>query len=251
MAAREVPPAAKDQAAAPSPAKQETKTALATAQTEATAALSDLVAPQGPAVAADAGPAFDLARIEDTGEAVIAGRAAPGATVELLRDGQPLDQAVADASGQFVMVPQHLPAGKYELTLRSKAPDGTITLSSRGVPVALNEAAPSAVQPRADATPATRREVAASPLSEAHAAVPASDAGPVQPKPATADTTGAIAGKPSTRVVVRGDSLWLISRHTYGDGARYALIYKANRALIHDPNRIFPGQTFVLPMKAR
>jgi len=33
----------------------------------------------------DGAPAFDIARIEPTGEAVIAGRATPGATVELLR----------------------------------------------------------------------------------------------------------------------------------------------------------------------
>ena len=33
----------------------------------------------------DGEPAFDIARIEPTGEAVIAGRAGPGATVELLR----------------------------------------------------------------------------------------------------------------------------------------------------------------------
>ena len=50
-------------------------------------------------------PTFDVARIEPTGEAVIAGRAAPGATVELLRNGEVHDRAVADQSGQFVMVP--------------------------------------------------------------------------------------------------------------------------------------------------
>ena len=36
----------------------------------------------------DGVPAFDVARIEPTGEAVIAGRAMPGATVELLRNGE-------------------------------------------------------------------------------------------------------------------------------------------------------------------
>ena len=56
---------------------------------------------------------------------------------------------------------------------------------------------------------------------------------------------------PASRVVTRGDSLWLISRRTYGDGLSYALIYNANRDKIHDPDRIYPGQTFVLPRKAR
>jgi hypothetical protein len=38
---------------------------------------------------------------------------------------------------------------------------------------------------------------------------------------------------------------------TYGAGMRYAVVYKANRNQIRDPNRIYPGQIFVLPMKAR
>jgi len=61
---------------------------------------------------------------ERTGDAVIAGRAAPGAIVEVLRNGERHDQAVADQSGQFVMVPPRLPLGDYELTLRSRQPDG-------------------------------------------------------------------------------------------------------------------------------
>jgi nucleoid-associated protein YgaU len=52
-------------------------------------------------------------------------------------------------------------------------------------------------------------------------------------------------------VVSRGDSLWRISRLTYGAGTRYAVIYKANRDQVRDPNRIYPGQIFVLPMKTR
>src|ERR1700730_8479964 len=72
----------------------------------------------------DGVPTFDIARIEPTGEAVIAGRATPGATVELLRNGELHDRAVADQSGQFVMVTPRLPSGTYDLTLRSQAPDG-------------------------------------------------------------------------------------------------------------------------------
>ena len=82
-------------------------------------------------------PTFDVARIEPTGEAVIAGRAAPGATVELLRNGEAHDRAVADKSGQFVMVPPRLPSGTYDLTLRSKAADGKVTTSRQRVAAAL------------------------------------------------------------------------------------------------------------------
>jgi nucleoid-associated protein YgaU len=57
--------------------------------------------------------------------------------------------------------------------------------------------------------------------------------------------------KTGTKVVSRGDSLWHISHVTYGDGTRYALVYRANRDQIRNPNRIYPGQILVLPMKAR
>jgi nucleoid-associated protein YgaU len=92
----------------------------------------------GSAVAPDRNddvPAFDIARIEPTGDAVIAGRTAPGATVELLRNGEVHDRAVADQSGQFAMVPPRLPAGSYELTLRARLPDGKHLTSRQSVAV--------------------------------------------------------------------------------------------------------------------
>ena len=50
------------------------------------------------------------------------------------------------------------------------------------------------------------------------------------------------------RIVVQpGHNLWRIARATYGRGARYTVIYQANREQIADPNRIFPGQVFALP----
>src|SRR6476661_5728759 len=81
--------------------------------------------------------AFDIARIEPTGEAFIAGRAMPGATVELLRNGEFHDRAVADQSGQFVMVPPRLPSGTYDLTLRAQQPDGKQARSKQSVAVAI------------------------------------------------------------------------------------------------------------------
>lgn len=67
--------------------------------------------------------------------------------------------------------------------------------------------------------------------------------------PADALTT-APAPAGGSRVIARGDSLWALSRLAYGDGARYAVIFKANRDKINNPNLIYPGQTFVMPQKA-
>src|SRR3954465_3894244 len=130
--------------------------ALAETQKQVTAALADLAPVKPPPAVADSGPRFDVARVDDDGEAAgIAGQATPGAKVELLRDGQPLDTVVADASGQFVMTPPQLPAGSYELTLRAKAPDGTVTQSVRTMPVTIAEAAP---PPARVAMPAAKPE---------------------------------------------------------------------------------------------
>lgn len=47
--------------------------------------------------------------------------------------------------------------------------------------------------------------------------------------------------------VVRGDTLWGISKRYYGAGAMYMKIYNANRNVIRNPNLIYPGQVFVIP----
>ena len=83
-------------------------------------------------------PVFDIALVGRAGDAVIAGTAAPGATVELLRNGEPHDRAVANQLGQFVMVPPRLPPGDYELTLRSRQPNGKQAISQKSVAVAVH-----------------------------------------------------------------------------------------------------------------
>ena len=267
-----------------SPASAPKADALAETQKQVTA-LADLVPAKPPAATTDTGPRFDVARVDDHGEAaVIAGRAAPGAKVELLRDGKPLDTVVADASGQFVMTPPQLPAGSYELTLRAKAPDGTVTQSGRSMPVTIAEAAPPPARP----APVARQEPAqvskqaerrddksdlvASLPSASSRLASASDRPAARPrfigapKPrvmarapaattvASASPADVISRAPAeaggNRVISRGDSLWTLSKLAYGDGARYAVIFNANRGKIHNPNLIYPGQTFVVPQKA-
>ena len=250
--------------------------ALATVQAEANAAAATLaVAPRAPDTD-ESLPAFDIARIERTGDAVIAGTARPGAIVELLRNGELHDRTVADKSGQFVMVPPRLPAGDYELTLRSQQPDGKQAISKQSVAVALAEleSSPGALQSRAEvpfnvpdtvgtnrsapdqafgsaqarqssqppSQMAKRQDVAVSQPPRLAAATPLSDGG---------SPSALILPRTATTVVSPGDSLWRISRNTYGAGIRYAVVYKANQNQIRNPDRIYPGQVFVLPMNAR
>ena len=80
----------------------------------------------------------DPAVVGRGGDAVIAGTAVRGATIELLRNGEPHDRAVANQLGQFVMVPPRLPPGDYELTLRSRQPNGNQAISRKSVAVAVH-----------------------------------------------------------------------------------------------------------------
>ena len=328
--------------------------ALASAQSEANALVSSLGGTTPlPPQSNDGVPTFDVARVEPSGEAVIAGRAAPGATVELLRNGEPHDKAVADQSGQFVMVVPKLPPGTYDLTLRAKSPDGkqvtskqsvavvlepqaterpvvalmtpdkpTVVLSQPGSPakpgaasavvveavevdaggkfhvsgqakpntavrlylnealvasvtsgadgrfaVTINEGVrPGSYRVRLDEVEAKSGKVSAraevpfnvpdktitGSVAEAAAASKRSEAGGQQL--AAASGTGGssstvVVPKIATTTVARGDSLWRLSQSTYGAGTRFAVIYKANKEQIRNPNMIYPGQIFVMPAK--
>jgi nucleoid-associated protein YgaU len=49
-------------------------------------------------------------------------------------------------------------------------------------------------------------------------------------------------------VVQPGNSLWRLARRTYGQGVQYTIIYKANLDQIENPDLIYPGQIFNLPV---
>lgn len=66
-------------------------------------------------------PAYDLVRVEPTGDAVVAGRASPGATVELEVNGEVVASTVANENGEWVIVlDKPLAPGDYDISLRSK-----------------------------------------------------------------------------------------------------------------------------------
>lgn len=55
------------------------------------------------------------------------------------------------------------------------------------------------------------------------------------------------ATEPEFYTVVPGDTLWGISTARLGDGARHDAIFKANRPMLTQPDRIYPGQVLRLP----
>ncbi|HEV7367594.1 LysM peptidoglycan-binding domain-containing protein [Arenibaculum sp.] len=96
--------------------------------TQAQAATIPMPMP-GPAEAADpkpspeAGPSFDVVRVNPAGDAVIAGRAAPDARVTVFDGAQEIGTVTADRRGEWVLLPeQPLAPGDRELSLAALAP---------------------------------------------------------------------------------------------------------------------------------
>jgi nucleoid-associated protein YgaU len=289
------------------------------------------------------GPAFDIVNVDPSGEAVIAGRAAPNAKVELHDGGKTVAEATADAAGQFVIIPPALAPGDHSLSLAAgddkahQAISSTVAVSvpaqetkvAAAAPTNPNGPAPSALGMRTLATPSSvngsrvaiqsveadavgglvakgsaepnatvRLYLNQADLAEAKtqsdgrwsltiqhgmspggyvmradeighgdaSAVASADtpfdypetAAPSSPAaaiPASASAQQSSASSPAdpvigsiqTKRVVTGHTLWALSQSYYGDPTRYPAIVEANRAQIHNPNVIFPGQVFVVP----
>ncbi len=51
----------------------------------------------------------------------------------------------------------------------------------------------------------------------------------------------------SMYVVEPGDTLWAIATAAYGDGNRYPEIFEANKPMLSDPDKIYPGQVLRIP----
>ncbi len=85
-------------------------------------------------------PTFDIVRVDRTGEAVIAGRAEPGDTIQVLANGEVIGETVADLRGEWTMiVTAPLDAGDQEITLTATNSEGDMVASEQAVVVAVPE----------------------------------------------------------------------------------------------------------------
>ncbi len=55
------------------------------------------------------------------------------------------------------------------------------------------------------------------------------------------------AKEPVFHTVETGDTLWAIAKKYLGDGNRYNEIFEANRPMLSDPDKIYPGQNLRIP----
>lgn len=96
-------PAAPRVAEPVAPAQGEATPAATGAGTGETTAAAGAPAPAAPTGAAEVAR-FDVLRVTPEGGLTLAGKTAPGARVEVLLDGAPLDTVSADANGDFVLL---------------------------------------------------------------------------------------------------------------------------------------------------
>jgi nucleoid-associated protein YgaU len=167
--------------------------------------------------------------VEPTGEAVIAGRAAPNARVELRDAGKTVAEATADASGQFVFTPPALAPGDHSLSLAagdSKAAAETSNVVAVSVPQPEEKAA-------AVASPAPKAAPAPAPSAQAMRTIakpPASRGARVAIQTVEADAAGGLIAKgsadPNATVRLYLNQAPVADARTQSDG-RWSLTIKS------------------------
>ncbi len=71
-------------------------------------------------------------------------------------------------------------------------------------------------------------------------------------QPAAASAAGAAPPAQATFYTVKsGDTLSKIAKEHYGDANRYGEIFDANRPMLKDPDKIYPGQALRIPGTTR
>jgi nucleoid-associated protein YgaU len=60
-------------------------------------------------------------------------------------------------------------------------------------------------------------------------------------------SSGSSSTAPKLREVKSGDSLSKIAKQEYGDASKWPLIFEANKDVLKDPDKIFPGQQLKIP----
>ena len=209
----------------PEASAQGTATKSAGASSSGVAA-SDASTKTPEALAGRAIVAITVVEAEDTGTLYAAGKAAAGATVRLyLNDTYLATADVGPDAAWSLKIAKGVVPGQYKVRV-----DDVDTATGK-------------VLSRAEVNFDFAAKIAQTAVVQASEAPATSPVADTAPKASAAIVVDSI----ETATVSRGDSLWRISRKTYGSGYRYTVIHQANQEQIRDPDLIYPGQIFVLP----
>ena len=110
-------------------------------------------------------PSFDIVRVNPQGGAVMAGRAAPGAEVNVAENGRQIGSTTADEQGQWVLLPDKpIAPGSSELTVASREPDQKKPVQGEAPVVILMPQKPASPATAASSAPAAAPAPSAAPL---------------------------------------------------------------------------------------
>ncbi|MCJ2105091.1 LysM peptidoglycan-binding domain-containing protein [Methylobacterium sp. E-041] len=181
---------------------------------------------------------------QEGGRLFVTSQAAPGATVRLYLNDTLIAPASVGADGKVTFtIGRGVKPGAYTVRVDQVDSVSGKVRSRAEVPFSVPEPA------RVATNLAPSRPGAAADKPVERPVAPAARAEAVSPTPAAIEPprAGVFVPAVSTAKIIRGDSLWQISRRTYGAGDRYTVIYDANQEQIRNPDLIYPGQIFVLP----
>ena len=153
--------------------------------------------------------ALDTITYDSDGNVVLAGRAQANDSVQIYLDNTSIASAPVSPEGDWQTTLPEVESGVYTLRVDEVSQDGQVV---------------SRIE-----TPFKREE------AEKVAEV-------LQEETANPDFQVAM------RTVQPGNTLWAIARERYGEGIMYVLVFEANRDRIRNPDLIYPGQVFVLPI---
>lgn len=275
-------------------------------------------------------PSFDIVRISRGGTGVVAGRAEPGAVVELTSNGEKIAEVTADINGEWVAIlDQPLASGSAELNLVASLPGSVTREASDVVVVSVPEREEDRFVEREQsgvvAVLSPRDGKGASKILQKPGIAAFSEVGDslvLDSIDYGAGHEAIVSGRALPRVEVRlyiddvfaglkkaddrgrwqlvlnqkmltagdhimrvdqtvnegnvrlrieqpfslgqpidpslaengiivqpGNTLWAIARQLYGSGVRYTVIFRENSEQIADPDLIYPGQVFKVPVK--
>ena len=152
--------------------------------------------------------ALDSISYDAAGEVLLAGRGGDAGFVRVYLDNSPVSTSRIRSDGRWRVELPEVETGTYTLRVDQLTADGTVTARVE--------------------SPFLRESSEA--LAEASSRAAADQA-------------------PLTAITVQpGHTLWAIARDRYGDGVEYLRVYRANRDRIRNPDLIYPGQIFDLPV---
>ncbi len=228
-AGQAVAPAGGAAAPAPGIASSAAPAEPAAPQAAPAAPVAVLTTPEGVRVLqsgeAAGGPELAIEAIAyDASDAVqISGRGVPGQRVRLYLDDGFVAEATLGAGARWQATLGDVAPGVYRL--RADAVDAGGTVTARAETPFRREAPEALAAARAPAAPA-----------------------PAIPAEPDAEPSASPAPGVELVTVQPGYTLWGISKRSYGEGILYVRIFEANRDQIRNPDLIYPGQVFSVPL---